>query len=155
MRAALDLLPEPTRSAIDDLHVRYGYDNGGAFPPRQAATDEPRILADVIHPLVRSHARAESTSLFLDLDRAKFDESLPNATITLHDGVARFESLEAWIHTDVRGWTLADMIDHKQYEQLVAAARQDLAQFVGGDGRVRFAAPALIATDSTSSTVTR
>ena len=76
MRAALDLLPTETRSAIDDLNVRYGYDNGGAFPPRQAATDEPRILVDVTHPLVRTHARAGTTSLFLDLDRAKFIDGM-------------------------------------------------------------------------------
>ena len=76
MRAALDLLPVETRSSIDALIVRYGYDNGGAFPPRQAATDEPRILADVTHPLVRTHARTGTTSLFLDLDRAKLIEGM-------------------------------------------------------------------------------
>lgn len=78
--------------------------------------------------------------------RDVIDEALPDAVITRHDGVARFESLEAWIHTDVRGWTLADMIDDDQYAQLLAAANQDLAHFVDADGQVRFAAPALIAT---------
>ncbi len=76
MRAAFDLLPADVRSSIDDLTVRYGYDNGGAFPPRKAATDDARRLVDVIHPLVRTHARAGTTSLFLDLDRAKFIEGM-------------------------------------------------------------------------------
>lgn len=76
MRAALDRLPADTRSAIKDIDVRYGYDNGGVFPPRQAATDEPRILADVTHPLVRTHDRAGTSSLFLDLDRAKSIEGM-------------------------------------------------------------------------------
>lgn len=74
------------------------------------------------------------------------DTLLLDATITLHDGVARFDSLEDWIHTDIRGWTLADTITDEQYAQLVAAAQIDLAPFVNDDGQVRFAAPALIAT---------
>lgn len=76
MRGALDSLPAKTRASIDALTVRYGYDNGGAFPPRQAATDEARKLVDVTHPLVRTHARAGTQSLFLDLDRAKFVEGM-------------------------------------------------------------------------------
>ncbi|MGH1493795.1 MAG: class I SAM-dependent methyltransferase [Acidimicrobiales bacterium] len=72
------------------------------------------------------------------------DNTLPNATITCHPGRARFDSLEAWIHTDVRGWTLADMISDDQHNQLLAAAKTELAHFVGNNGEVSFAAPALI-----------
>ncbi|MDJ0771740.1 MAG: methyltransferase domain-containing protein [Ilumatobacter sp.] len=61
-------------------------------------------------------------------------------------GTARFESIEAWMHTDIRGWTLADMIDDEQYGELVAAAERDLARFVGRDGAVEFDAPAVITT---------
>ncbi|MGI9615449.1 MAG: class I SAM-dependent methyltransferase [Acidimicrobiales bacterium] len=71
---------------------------------------------------------------------------LSNVAITRHEGVARFDSLEAWVHTDVRGWTLATMIDDDQYEQLLASARTELTDFVSASGEVRFAAPALIAT---------
>lgn len=89
MRVALAMLPADTRSSIDTLTVRYGYDNGGAFPPRQAATDEARILVDVFHPLVRTHARAGTASLFLDLDRAKFIEGMD-----VNDGQALLQSLQ-------------------------------------------------------------
>lgn len=78
--------------------------------------------------------------------RALTQEVLPELTITRHDGVARFGSLEAWVHTDVRGWTLADMIDDDQQVELLAAAKVELADFVDEQGRVEFAAPALIAT---------
>lgn len=71
---------------------------------------------------------------------------LPNTIVTTHEGQARFDSLEAWVHTDVRGWTLADMIDDDQCAELLAAARTELAEFVDADGCVRFPAPALIAT---------
>jgi SAM-dependent methyltransferase len=33
-----------------------------------------------------------------------------DATVTTRQGTARFPSIDAWVHTDVRGWTLADMI---------------------------------------------
>ena len=72
-------------------------------------------------------------------------EFLSDTTVTLHEGIARFASIEAWVHTDVRGWTLADMIDDDQYAQLLAAARAELADFVADDGQVCFPAPALIA----------
>ena len=73
-------------------------------------------------------------------------ELLPNTAITRHEGLARFDSLEAWVHTDVRGWTLADLIDDDQYDELLAAAETELAEFVDHNGHVRFPTPALIAT---------
>lgn len=72
--------------------------------------------------------------------------ALPNTTVTRHEGVARFDSIEAWVHTDVRGWTLSDMIDDEQYAELLAAAKAELAHFTDQKGRVRFPAPALFAT---------
>ena len=74
------------------------------------------------------------------------DKTLPNATVTLHRGLARFDSLEAWVQTDVRGWTLADMITDDQYAQLLASAKRELAHLVDDNEQVRFPAPALFAT---------
>jgi hypothetical protein len=62
------------------------------------------------------------------------------------DGEARFDSLDGWLHTEIRGWTLAGMISDAQFETLRTEARRDLARFVGDDGHVRFPAPALLAT---------
>ena len=61
-------------------------------------------------------------------------------------GAARFPSIEAWVHMDVKGWTLADMIDDAQYRTLQTAAQQALNAYVQPDGTVSFAAPAHIAT---------
>ncbi len=57
-------------------------------------------------------------------------------------GTARFSSIEAWIHTEVKGWTLADRIDAEQYELLRRQARAVLAAFANEDGSVEFASPA-------------
>jgi ubiquinone/menaquinone biosynthesis C-methylase UbiE len=61
-------------------------------------------------------------------------------------GGVRFPSIESWVRTDVKGWTLADLIDDKQYQTLQAEAARDLKKYVKSDGTVSFAAPAHIAT---------
>jgi ubiquinone/menaquinone biosynthesis C-methylase UbiE len=66
------------------------------------------------------------------------------AEITTRKGTARFPSIEAWVHTDVKGWTLADMIDDAQYRLLQQAAPRALQRFVQPDGTVLFEAPAHI-----------
>jgi ubiquinone/menaquinone biosynthesis C-methylase UbiE len=71
---------------------------------------------------------------------------IPKAKIQTQPGNARFPSLEAWVHTDVKGWTLADLIDDKQYRTLQSEAARDLAKYVKSNGTVSFAAPAHIAT---------
>ncbi len=57
-------------------------------------------------------------------------------------GTARFPSLESWIYTDIKGWTLADRIDERQYETLQREAPAALSRFVAPDGSVRFDSPA-------------
>jgi len=66
------------------------------------------------------------------------------AQVTTRTGTARFRSVEAWVHTDVKGWTLADMIDDGQYRLLQQEAPRALAGFVQPDGSVLFDAPAHI-----------
>ena len=65
--------------------------------------------------------------------------------VSLHEGTARFDSIDSWVHTDIRGWTLTDMIDDDQFEVLRSEARSTLGHLAGDDGRVAFRAPALIA----------
>ncbi len=76
--------------------------------------------------------------------RPVLERGLHDVAITRREGTARFDSIEAWVHTDIRGWTLSDMIDDDGHAALLAAARSELARFTDADGRVRFAAPALI-----------
>lgn len=77
--------------------------------------------------------------------RALFaDAGVANADIETHTGTARFASLESWVYTDIKGWTLADAIDDTQYRKLIEAARGALGNFVGADGQVCFHIPAHI-----------
>jgi ubiquinone/menaquinone biosynthesis C-methylase UbiE len=71
---------------------------------------------------------------------------IPDASLSTMDGSARFPSIESWVHTDVKGWTLADLIDDAQYETLQQAAQSELAPFAQADGTVKFGAPAHIVT---------
>lgn len=69
-----------------------------------------------------------------------------DVVVTRQEGFARFDSIEAWLHTDVRGWTLAGMIDDDTFDRLLSEARRVLDRYTDAQGRVSFAAPALIAT---------
>ncbi len=71
---------------------------------------------------------------------------LEDSAVATQDGTARFPSIDDWVRTDIKGWTLADMIDEAQYRRLLAAAREELTAFVGPDGTVAFLAPAHIVT---------
>jgi SAM-dependent methyltransferase len=82
-----------------------------------------------------------------DALRGLFAEAgLGEAKVTTHAGTARFPSIEAWVRTDVKGWTLADLIDDDQYALLLREAAVALRRYARVEGIVIFDAPALIVT---------
>jgi ubiquinone/menaquinone biosynthesis C-methylase UbiE len=79
--------------------------------------------------------------------RALFAEAgIAGAEISTHAGMARFPSIESWVRTDVKGWTLADLIDEDQYALLLREATITLRPYAGAGGEVAFGAPAHIVT---------
>lgn len=79
--------------------------------------------------------------------RALFTQAgVPGVEIATRDGTARFPSIDAWVHTDVKGWTLADMIDDAQYQTLRREAAKVLAVYEQDDGTVALRSPAHIVT---------
>lgn len=117
-----------------------------------AHVEESPGYAAMVDLLRRLFGDAEADALLapftlgtVDRVRALLGEAFPDVRVTRHEGTARFDSIDAWVHTDVRGWTLADMIDEPQYAELRVAANRDLGAFADRDGRVSFSAPALIA----------
>jgi SAM-dependent methyltransferase len=78
------------------------------------------------------------------LRRLFADAGIADAEIVSADGTATFPSIESWVHTDVKGWTLADLIDDSQYETLKREALRELHAFVQPDGAVMFHHPAHI-----------
>jgi alpha-ketoglutarate-dependent taurine dioxygenase len=119
VRAAWASLPASRRDEIADLRVRYAHNNGGAFPPRRAASGPADALEEVIHPLVRTHPVAGTRALWLDLDRATHVEGWP-----IDEGRALLQSLQdhveknaphgehAWRDHDVLVWDNAS-VQHK------------------------------------------
>jgi len=69
-----------------------------------------------------------------------------NVVVKTCPGKARFASIDDWIYTDIKGWTLADVIDDAGYEALRARAPDYLSQFQQPDGSVEFEAPAHLVT---------
>jgi SAM-dependent methyltransferase len=71
-----------------------------------------------------------------------------DVAVVRREGVACFASLDDWLYTEIRGWTLSEHVDDDQFARLRDAAAKRLKPFVDTDGRVRFPAPALIASAS-------
>lgn len=64
------------------------------------------------------------------------------------EGSGRFSSIDQWVTTEVRGWTLGDSISDQQLADLVSVARERLSRFDTSDGCV-FGIAARVATWTT------
>lgn len=71
---------------------------------------------------------------------------LSDVALARLDGTARFASIESWVRTEVRGWTLAGSIGDEDYVRLLDVARRESDRFSAPDGRIEFSAPAIIGT---------
>lgn len=98
--------------------------------------------ADVAQSIAAPYSLGDTGRLAALFDAA----GLSDVEIRTVSGEARFASIDAWIYTDIRGWTLADVIDDEGYERFRQVALQRLAHFQQPDGSVSFAAPAHIVT---------
>ncbi len=113
--------------------------------------------ADMIVLLQRLFGAAVADELrapFVLGDRALFgslfaEAGIAGVEIRTVSGMARFPSIESWVHTDIKGWTLADRIDDAQYRTLLREAARELQRYAQPDGTVAFAAPAHIASCTT------
>jgi SAM-dependent methyltransferase len=80
-----------------------------------------------------------------ELETLMADSGLGGANIETVVGRARFPSIASWVHTDVRGWTLADKLNDEQFAVLASEAERALGPYVV-DGQVDFDSPAHIIT---------
>lgn len=74
------------------------------------------------------------------------DPDLQNVQITTIAGKAYFPSIQAWVFTDIKGWTLSDSVDEAQFQLLLQEAEKELQPYVLPDGTVEFQTPAHIVT---------
>lgn len=64
------------------------------------------------------------------------DAGVTGASISSLAGTGRFASIEEWVTTEVRGWTLGDSVSDEQLADLVTVANERLAPFATPDGVV-------------------
>jgi SAM-dependent methyltransferase len=69
-----------------------------------------------------------------------------NVQITTHQGTARFQSIESWIHTGAKGWTEDDAVSDDQLKLLLKTAEEELTSFRTAEGTVTFPTSAHIVT---------
>ncbi|MGF1476773.1 MAG: class I SAM-dependent methyltransferase [Geminicoccaceae bacterium] len=73
---------------------------------------------------------------------------LADAHIERHEGEVRFSSIADLVSTErACVWTLGGLLDDAQFERLAREAETALSSFVGEDGQVTFAMPALVITE--------
>jgi SAM-dependent methyltransferase len=97
---------------------------------------------DVANELLTPYSMGDKDAL-LDL----FEEAgVADASLSTHEGKARFASIKAWVDLDVDGWTLGEMIGPEGHERLLKAAEEELKQFVQDDGTVAFVSPSHMVT---------
>lgn len=92
-------------------------------------------IADRILPIF---SLGDKEVLFTLFEKA----GIPDVSIRTENGSARFPSIESWVYTDIKGWTLADVIDDAQYKRLLQAALVELKPFEQSDGSAIFTMPA-------------
>lgn len=74
---------------------------------------------------------------------ALFTEAgMGDAAVHTMMGQVQFPSVEDWIYVDIKGWTLADVVDDDRFERLNQYAPTKLNRFVQADGSVAFDGPA-------------
>lgn len=77
--------------------------------------------------------------------QAVFDNAgAENSSIRTITGKARFPSLEDWIFTEIKGWTLSASLSDDDFERLNREATEKLASFLLPEGSVEFDTPAHI-----------
>ena len=75
------------------------------------------------------------------------EAGIVGAKVTPHHGTVRFASIRALVSTErACVWTLGELLDDAQFEQLAKEAEQALRPFAAADGTLAFAMPSLIVT---------
>lgn len=119
-----------------------------------ASLDTSPGYADLATLLDRLFGRQAAESLHAPFNlgdtavlRSQFAAAgLPDVQLVTMEGTARFPSLESWMYTEIRGWTLAGTIDDGQYQLLVEQAREVLQPYITTHGAVEFSIAAHIVT---------
>lgn len=145
------------RSAALDEMARVTAPGGRVALTTWASVDRSpgyRDLIDLVDGVVGAEAAAALRAPFVLGDpgelRATVAPALPGVTVEERPGTARFDSIDAWLHTEIRGWTLAGMVDDPTYERLRTEAHAHLSGYADDAGRVAFPVPALVATATVS-----
>jgi SAM-dependent methyltransferase len=66
------------------------------------------------------------------------EAGIPDANLKSHDGVVRFSSIDDFVKTEIEGWVTGDGLDESIYENILDAARTELAEFCDNNGNIVF-----------------
>ncbi len=69
---------------------------------------------------------------------------MPDAMVSEHDGTAVFPSVEEFVRTEIQAWLLADSVDEKGIELIIAELRSRYPGFGDTDGPIEFPLNAIL-----------
>jgi hypothetical protein len=58
--------------------------------------------------------------------------------ISVHEGSARFPSLEEFVRTEIQAWLLAQSVDESGLDAMIADAGTRFSGYIGEDGSMEF-----------------
>lgn len=102
-----------------------------------------RLFGDQVSDLLRNPFVLGDTHQLLHLFK---QAGVPSPSIKTIQGMASFPSLNDWVYTEVKGWTLGERISDQQFEELLFKAEKALRSYVNSDGTVSFAMNAHLVT---------
>jgi SAM-dependent methyltransferase len=101
-----------------------------------------RLFGDQVAAAFRAPFQLGDARMLLSLCG---DAGLFNAKVTPHDGTVRFGSIRSMVSTErACVWTLGGLLSDDQFERLARESENVLHRFVGKDGGLTFAMPALV-----------
>lgn len=103
-----------------------------------------RLFGDQVAAAFRAPFKLGDAPMLLSLCG---DAGVFNARVTPREGTVRFGSIRSMVSTErACVWTLGGLLSDAQFERLARESESVLHQFVGKDGTLSFAMPALVVT---------
>ena len=101
------------------------------------------LVEEPLDPMPPTRSESRSTWATQRRSWALATTALAEPTVTRHPGVARFDTVHSRVHTEIRGWTLADSIDDHGFATLPDAAQDQLSDLAAPPSAANAEQPAL------------
>lgn len=142
---------ENTESAIQEMMRVLNQDGSLAVAVWDKLDNNPGFVAEaLLWQQILDEEEVDNAPYSLGdigtLERLFKDSGVSDFQISTHEGTARFDSIESWIHTGAKGWTEDNALSDDQLKFLLKTAEKELTSYRTAQGDVAFPTSAHIVT---------